>query len=69
MSRNGARDIESLIQSIMEEHKLRIDRDATSYLVANLGSEKLSDYRIHGQAGLVSTTTSSGRNCSSSSSS
>lgn len=38
---DSGRDIEALIHSIMEEHKLRIDRDATSYLVANLGSDRM----------------------------
>lgn len=38
---DSGRDIEGLINSIMEEHKLRIDRDATRYLVANLGSDRM----------------------------
>ena len=38
---DSGRDLEGLISAVMEDHKLRIDRDATRYLVANLGSDRM----------------------------
>ena len=38
---DSGRDIEALINSVMEDHKLRIDRDAIRYLVGNLGSDRM----------------------------
>jgi len=38
---DSGRDLEGLVQSVMDDHKLRIDRDATRYLVANLGSDRM----------------------------
>ncbi len=38
---DSGRDIETLINSVMEDHKLRIDRDAIRYLVGNLGSDRM----------------------------
>ena len=38
---DGGRDLEGLISAVMDDHKLRIDRDATRYLVANLGSDRM----------------------------
>jgi DNA polymerase-3 subunit delta len=38
---DSGRDLEGLISAVMDDHKLRIDRDATRYLVANLGSDRM----------------------------
>ena len=38
---DSGRDLEGLISTVMDDHKLRIDRDATRYLVANLGSDRM----------------------------
>lgn len=38
---DSGRDLEGLIQSVMTDHNLRIDRDATQFLIANLGSDRM----------------------------
>ncbi|MCC9621188.1 DNA polymerase III subunit delta [Thalassospira sp. MA62] len=38
---DSGRDLEGLINDIMSEYNLRIDRDAVRYLVSNLGSDRM----------------------------